>query len=87
MADGFQDIIWLAGRVFIARGFVAEADEKGLDAVFSQCPYGDLTAEQKAAFKAAFSNAELRKIVEHWWATYDEIREAEGITTPSYWEP
>ncbi len=87
MSNGFQDIIWLAGRVFIVRDFVSEADEKGLDEIFPQCPYGDLTDEQKVAFKAAFSNSQLPKMDEQWWSTYDEIREADEITPLSYWEP
>jgi hypothetical protein len=85
MSKGFQDITWLAGQVFLFRDFVKEADEKGLDAVFKECPYGDLTGEQRAAFKAAFHNPRLRKVVEQWWATYDEARAADEIPVTVYW--
>lgn len=75
LALGHQDVIRLAGLVFLRRGFVEEADEKGLDAVFAQeGAYGDLTDEQKATFRAAFQEPELRAIVKQWWEAYDRAR-------------
>lgn len=86
MATKYQDITWLAGRVFIQRDFVEMVEEKGLDYIFERCPYGDLTEEQKATFKAAFHSSRLREIVKKWWAVYDEEREGGKIPKAYYWE-
>lgn len=75
MLTGHQDILWLAGQVFLTRDFVQEAKEKGLDAIFAACPYGDLTESEKATFKAAFEDKKLRKVVKKWWKAYDKQRE------------
>jgi len=84
---GYQDIVRLAGLVFLKRDFVKEVDEKGLEAVFQECPYGDLTDEQRAIFEAAFKNPRLREIVEQWWKTYDELRAGGVIPASNPWEP
>ena len=76
MLKDHQDILWLAGQVFLSRDFVKEAEASGLDAIFAQCPYGDLTEGEKATFKAAFEDKQLQKIVKRWWKVYDEEREA-----------
>ena len=90
MLTGHQDALWLAGQVFLSRNFVQEATKKGLDAIFAQCPYGDLTDEEKATFKAAFENKKLRKVVEKWWKSYDEERSSgaipRAVATPMFWE-
>ncbi len=86
MLKGHQDMLWLAGQVFLSRNFVEEAEEQGLDAVFAACPYGDLTEEEKAAFASAFEDKALRKIVKKWWKTYDEERETGVVTKAgSFW--
>ncbi len=87
MLKGHQDILWLAGQVFLSRDFLQEADEKGLQAMFEACPYGDLTEQEKATFKSAFEDPKLRKLVKKWWKSYDEEREA-GIVMKvgTYWE-
>jgi len=85
MSKGYQDVTWLAGQVFLFRNFVKETDEKGLEALFAECPYGDLNDEQRAAFKAAFHNPRLRQVVEQWWATYDKAQDAGEIPTLTYW--
>lgn len=85
MTEGFRDIIWLAGQVFLWRDFVIEAEEKGLEVVFEKCPYGDLSDDQREAFQAAFNHPELRKVVETWWKTYDAARRAGEIPITSYW--
>ncbi len=79
MLKGHQDILWLAGQVFLSRDFVKEAEEMGLEAVFTLCPYGDLTEEEKATFTAAFEQKKLRKVVKKWWQQYDEGREEGAI--------
>ena len=88
MLKGHQDILWLAGQVFLSRNFVEEAEAKGLDAIFAACPYGDLTEAEKATFTAAFKDKKLRQIVEKWWKEYDEERET-GIVPKAgqYWAP
>ena len=86
MLKEHQDILWLTGQVFLSRDFVKEAEEKGLDAIFAACPYGDLTESEKATFKAAFENESLKKVVKKWWKAYDEQRKA-GVVPKSgnYW--
>ncbi len=81
-----QDIIWLAGQVFLFRDFVDRAEGKGLDAVMDECPYGDLTEQERQAFKAAFENPRLREVVKQWWTAYDEARQAGELEGVSYWE-
>ena len=76
-----QDIIWLAGQVFLWRDFA----DKELKSVFNECPYGDLTQEQQATFEAAFNHPRLRQVVEEWWAAYDKARDAGEIPQASYW--
>jgi len=88
MTTGYQDIIWLAGRVFLKRDFVSEYDDKGLDKLFEECPYGDLTDEQRTAFKMCFTNATLRKAVAEWWVAYDVAKSAGEIpSVKATWEP
>jgi hypothetical protein len=87
MLKGHQDMLWLAGQVFLYRDFVKEAESVGLDAVFATCPYGDLTEQEKAAFRSAFENKELRKVVKQWWEVYDEERTADRvIKAGNFWE-
>ena len=87
MLKGHQDMLWLAGQVLLSRNFVKEAEERGLDAVFAACPYGDLTEQEKAAFSSAFKNKELRKVVERWWKVYDEERETGAVVKAGmFWE-
>ena len=88
MLKGHQDILWLAGQVFLSRDFVREAEDKGLAAVFAACPYGDLTEKEKATFAAAFEDKKLQRIVTQWWKAYDEERET-GIVplAGQYWTP
>jgi hypothetical protein len=84
----YQDIIWLAGLILLRRDFVKEADEKGLEAILKECPYGDLTGDQRATFEAAFRHPRLREEVERWWAAYDAARAAGEIPeVREYWEP
>jgi len=87
MLKHHQDILWLAGHVLLSRDFVEEAEAKGLEAIFEQCPYGDLTEDEKEVFAAAFKHPDLRKVVRHWWHSYDEARSAGDIPrVRSYWE-
>ncbi|HOT90177.1 MAG TPA: hypothetical protein PLJ78_02335 [Anaerolineae bacterium] len=87
MLKGHQDMLWLAGQVFLSRNFVKEAEEQGLDAIFAACPYGDLTEQEKAAFASAFEDKELRKVVKKWWKAYDEEREAGSVAKiGDFWE-
>ncbi|HNT76163.1 MAG TPA: hypothetical protein PKH77_14200 [Anaerolineae bacterium] len=74
MLTGRRDILWLSGQVFLFRDFIKEAEAQGLEAIFAQCPYGDLTEEEKATFTAAFKDTKLHTLVEKWWKTYDEGR-------------
>ncbi len=86
MLKGHQDILWLAGQVLLDRNFIQEAEEKGLDAIFKEAPYGDLTEEEKATFRAAFEEKELRQVVEKWWSKYDEKREIGILPQAGFWE-
>ena len=54
-------------------------EAKGLEAIFAACPYGDLTEEEKAAFRDAFENKQLQKVVKRWWKVYDEEREKNRV--------
>ena len=56
MLKRHQDMLWLAGQVFLSRDFVTEAEAEGIEAIFAVCPYGDLTEQEKAAFRSAFEN-------------------------------
>lgn len=87
MLKGHQDILWLAGQVFLWRDFVKEVEAEGFEAIFTACPYGDLTEQEKAAFRSAFEDKPLQEVVERWWKVYDEGRE-EGRIIPAgnYWE-
>ena len=81
----FEDITWLAGQVFLWRDFVKETDERGLRAVFTACPYGDLHCKQRATFTAAFYHPRLREVVAQWWRVYDEARSAGEIPQAGDW--
>jgi len=87
MLKKHQDILWLAGQVLLSRNFVAEAEADGLDSLFPLCPYGDLTAQEKATFRSAFESGRLRHVVEQWWNVYDEERQA-GVVLQmkEYWD-
>jgi hypothetical protein len=87
MSREYQDIIWLAGQVFLSRDFVKTTDERGLETLFAECPYGDLTDEQRAAFRAAFQNPRLRAVVEQWWGAYDRARADGEIPETTPWGP
>lgn len=76
MLKKHQDILWLAGQVLLSRNFVAEAGAHGLDSLFLKCPYGDLTEQERAAFRSAFENVRLCAVIEQWWTVYDEERQA-----------
>jgi hypothetical protein len=87
MLKNHQDMLWLAGQVFLCRDFVEEVEAQGFEVIFAACPYGDLTSQEKAAFRSAFENKQLRKVVESWWKVYDEEREEGGIVKAgNYWE-
>ncbi|HOU14876.1 MAG TPA: hypothetical protein PKZ84_17345 [Anaerolineae bacterium] len=87
MLKGHQDMLWLAGQVFLSRNFVQEAEAQGLETVFAACPYGDLTEEEKAAFLSAFKNKRLQHVVKSWWHIYDEERESGVvIKAGTFWE-
>lgn len=87
MLKNHQDILWLAGQVLLSRNFVTEVDALGLDGLFLKCPYGDLAEQEKAAFRSAFQDVRLRRVIEQWWSVYDEERQA-GIVvqTGELWE-
>jgi hypothetical protein len=87
MLKGHQDILWLAGQVFLCRDFVNDVEARGFEAIFAACPYGDLTAQEKAAFRSAFKNKQLREVVERWWKVYDEERSTgEIVKAGDFWE-
>ena len=85
--DTRQDVLRLAGLVFLRRGFVAEAAAQGLATTFAyECAYSDLDDAQRATFTACFYNAHLREIVAQWWEVYDEERIVGNIPSAgSYW--
>ncbi|MBN2393721.1 MAG: hypothetical protein JXR84_23515 [Anaerolineae bacterium] len=87
MLKGHQDMLWLAGQVFLCRDFVKEVEAEGFETVFATCPYGDLTEQEKAAFRSAFEDKELRKVVKRWWKVYDEERAADIVVKAgNFWE-
>jgi len=82
-----QDILWLAGQALLSRSFIAEVEERGLEDLFSMCPYGDLTKQEKATFRSAFESVKLRQVIEQWWIVYDEERQAGVVPqVTEYWE-
>jgi len=87
MLKGHQDMLWLAGQVFLCRDFVKEVLTEGFEAIFAACPYGDLTEQEKVAFRSAFKDKLLQEVVASWWKVYDAEREAGSIKpTGNYWE-
>jgi hypothetical protein len=86
MTQGYQDILWLAGQVFLVRDFVKTTDARSLETLLAECPYGDLSDEQRAGFQAAFHNPRLRQVVEQWWVAYDAARAAGELSGQAYWE-
>lgn len=84
---GYQDITWLAGKVFIDRHFMDEIEEQGFDTVFDECPYGDLTPDQRVVFVEAFGRWELRMLVRIWWVVYDHLRKHSKIGQLVTWRP
>lgn len=68
----YNAITWLAGRVFIERGFAEKLNEGGVDAV--DCPFDDLTDDQRAVIEAAAQVPELMDVVDDWWVAYDTAR-------------
>lgn len=86
MLEEHQGILWLAGQVFLSRSFVENADAKGLDQVFDECPYPDLSEEEKKIFRAAFGSEKLRAVVRDWWVKYDEERKAGVIPEAVIWQ-
>lgn len=87
MLKGHQDMLWLAGQVFLYRDFVKEVEAVGLDAIFAACPYGDLTEQEKAAFRSAFEDRELQKVVKRWWKVYNEERATKRVAKAgNFWE-
>ena len=87
MLKQHQDILWLAGQVLLSRNFVTEGEARGLEDLFSTCPYGDLTEQEQAAFRGAFESVRLRQVIEQWWTVYDEERQAGAVPqVTEYWE-
>lgn len=84
MSTHYQDITRLAGLALLRRDLA----EKELETLFKECPYGDLTDEQRAAFAAAFRHPRLREVIKQWWVAYDTARAAGEIPEiREYWEP
>ena len=87
MLKKHQDILWLAGQVLLSRNFIKETAAHGLEALFSLCPYGDLTEQEKTVFRSAFENEKLRQVIEQWWTVYDEERQAGVVPqVKEYWD-
>lgn len=76
-----QDITYLVGRVFCDRKF----RDLPIDEAIKTAPYGDLTPEQEAAFRAAFQDVYLREAVDEVWESYDTGREMGDIPAASPW--
>lgn len=85
---GYDTMLWLAGKVFLDRDFVRKLDEEGLDKILLDCPYDDLSDDQRQTFLDTFNNQVMRALVALWWASYDELREMGVIAgTNSPWIP
>ncbi len=89
MKEGYQDIVQLAGLVFVKRDFLDEALEKGVEAVLEAYgAYGDLTAEQQATFEDVIHNERMQTLIREWWQAYDEERASGNISKAGeYWDP
>jgi len=87
MAEGYQDVLYLIGLAFGKRDFVEVVDRIGTEALFAKAPYGDLTAEQRETFEAAFQHPVLRQYVALWWAVYDNLRATGEIPGVAGWDP
>ena len=84
----YRDILWLTGKVFTDRTFVNQIEEKGFDAIYNECPYGDLTYDQKSVFEDTFNRWEMRLLVRIWWLVYDHLRNRGVIRSASApWRP
>lgn len=85
---GYQDIIWLAGRIFTDRQFMDRVEQDGFEAIYAQCPYGDLSDDQKKTFRDTFDRWEMRLLVRIWWVVYDHLRRHGKIAAASEpWRP
>ena len=80
---GYEAIMWLTSKVFLDREFISRIEEHGFQAIYQECPYHDLTPEQRAAFEAAFSRWELRILVRIWWVIYERLRNRNKIPSAS----
>ena len=89
MKEGYQDIVHLAGLVFVKRDFLDEALEKGVEAILEERgAYGDLTAEQQKTFEDVIHNERMQKLIREWWQAYDEERASGAIPKAGeYWDP
>ncbi len=93
-------ISWISGRVFLFKDFVGMVEknvqENGWDGFFKEQgevfmkEFGkapDWTEDERKVFATAFENGSLRKVVDLWWGSYVEAREAGLLKSAAeYWE-
>ena len=88
---GYEAFAWLTAFTFAKRDFAQLLTEEGLDVALKECPYNDLTDEQRKFFEAAAGNENLRVAVENVWSVYDEERVNGNLPSPAsqegYWLP
>lgn len=84
---GYESIMWLVASVMLKRDFAIHVEVRGVDEVMKDCPYHDLTAEQKATFEAALDQPLLKTLVRAWWEAYDGLRNIEAIPAASTKDP
>jgi hypothetical protein len=85
--EGYQDILYLIGLAFGKRDFVEVVDRIGTEDLFAKAPYGDLTADQRETFEAAFRHPVLRQYVALWWSLYDNLRATGELPDTVPWNP
>ena len=89
--EGYETIIWLAGMTVLEPDFAIKAEVRGLDEVLKDCPYDDLTKEQRAAFEARLADPLAKSIIRVWWNAYDSARvsdkQPDATKNGDFWMP
>ena len=89
--EGYETIMWLVASVMLKRDFAIKAEVRGLDAVLEDCPYDDLTKEQRVAFEARLADPLAKSIIQVWWNAYDKARasgeQPDATANGDFWMP
>ena len=89
--EGYETIMWLVASVMLKPGFAIKTEVRGLDEVLKDCPYDDLTKEQRAAFEARLADPLAKSIIRVWWNAYDDARvsgkQPDATSNGDFWMP